>query len=74
MMARVRSDMMLFALDEELDRLRRIRDLLAGSPMDAISPSVSATHVTRKRQLTPEGRQRIVNAQRRRWAAQKGGA
>ena len=64
---------MILAIDEELERLRKIRDLLSGAPMDAIAPSFTTTRVTRKRQLTPEGRARIVAAQRRRWAAPKSG-
>ncbi len=57
---------LLRAIDEELNRLRQVRDLLAGAP--AAFPAKS------KRKLSDEARQRIVDAQKRRWAAQKAGA
>ncbi len=57
---------LLRAIDEELNRLRQVRDLLAGDA--PASPAKS------KRKLSDEARQRIVDAQKRRWAAQKAGA
>ena len=58
---------LLRAIDEELNRLRQVRDLLAGDAPAAF-PAKS------KRKLSDEARQRIVDAQKRRWAAQKTGA
>ena len=73
------------ALDEELARLRQVRDLLAGSSMDSPngapekrrrgrppkSAAVAAKPVVKKRMLSDEARKRIADAQKRRWAAQK---
>ena len=57
------SKALLRAIDEELDRLRKVRDLLT-SDGDLQSRPV-------KRTLSAEARQRIVDAQKRRWAARK---
>ena len=57
---------MLQAVEEELERLRRIRNLLTGAPID-LPPGLYAG----KRRLSPEARQRMVDAQKRRWAAEK---
>ena len=54
---------LLRAIDEELERLRRVRDLLTGDGGSAVRPA--------KRNLSAEARQRIVDAQKRRWAARK---
>lgn len=54
------------AIDEEIAQLRQVRDLLAGGvDSRSIRPTV------KRRVLSPEARKRIVDAQRRRWAAQK---
>ncbi len=64
---------MLLAIDEELERLRKIRNLLAGAPVDALwNPFARVAEGPKKRNLSEEARQRIVDAQRRRWAAAKG--
>ena len=72
---------MIEALDEELARLRQIRDLLAGDVPEepekrkrgrpAKTAAKPAAPVAKKRNLSDEARQRIAEAQKRRWAAQK---
>jgi hypothetical protein len=72
---------MIAALDEELARLRQVRDLLAGDATEepvkrkrgrpAKNAVKSLTPVAKKRNLSDEARQRIAEAQKRRWAAQK---
>lgn len=64
-------------LDQEIARLREARALLAGEtsgkpkrgrrPGSATAPKKAAG----KRNLTPEGRKRISEALRRRWAARR---
>lgn len=54
----------LAQIDREISRLKQARGLLEGSQtLRAIQP--------KKRNLTPEGRKRIAEAVRRRWALQK---
>jgi hypothetical protein len=67
----VKSKDILYAIDEELDRLRKIRSLLSGAPADARWHTVARGLQAKKRVLSDESRQRIVDAQKRRWAAQK---
>ena len=77
----------LAALDEEISRLHQVRALLAGDAAELPlkkkrgRPAKSATAVVaakpaaktngRRRPLSDEARQRIAEAQKRRWAAQK---
>jgi len=57
-------------LDAEINRISQARDLLSGK--DIVQAEIKAARVTPKtRQLTPEGRQRIAEAVRRRWAKRK---
>jgi hypothetical protein len=49
-------------IDREISRLTQARALLRGS--HSLAPA-------KKRNLTPEGRRRIAEAVKRRWAAQK---
>ena len=51
-------------IDREIRQLEQARALLAGSQRVPTKPA-------RKRKLTPEGRKRIVEAVKRRWALQK---
>ncbi len=56
----------LAQVDREIDRLKQARALLVdGRSVPA------AKRTARKRNLTPEGRRRIIEAVKRRWAAQK---
>lgn len=65
----------LSQIDREIALLQRARTLLEGSggkPAKAGAARPAATRVTKKkRNLTPEGRKRIAEAVRRRWAEQK---
>lgn len=55
----------LAQIDREISRLKEARALLQGSR------SIAASAGSKKRKLTPEGRKRIIEAVKRRWAAQK---
>jgi hypothetical protein len=61
------------ALDQEILRLETARTLIHNSRDVAAGISVRDTHVKQaiRRRISPEGRRRIIEAQRRRWAKQK---
>ncbi len=74
----------LASIDREIGQLQKARDVLsgrdtaaakknAGRPRKTVVEAVpAATPVKKKkRNLSPEGRKRIAEAVRRRWAAQK---
>ena len=67
----------LAALDLEIAQLQQARVLLGGNTAPAPKKSagrpskVVSVPVKKKRNITPEGRKRIAEAVRRRWAAQK---
>lgn len=56
----------LAQIDNEISQLKQARALLAGS-----RTSPKSTNTPKKRNLTPEGRRRIAEAVKRRWALQK---
>ncbi|HTZ88810.1 MAG TPA: hypothetical protein VMA71_00640 [Alloacidobacterium sp.] len=56
----------LAAIDEEISKLQQVRKLLSSGGNKLVS-NFSGT----KRVLSPEARQRIAAAQKRRWAKQK---
>jgi len=56
----------LAQIDHEISQLKQARALL-----DINRTSVRNKNTPKKRNLTPEGRRRIVEAVRRRWALQK---
>ncbi len=71
-------------IDEEIERLQQARSLLAVSGISVALPVVRrgrpkknagtpmlSKPAKKKRNLTPEGRARIAEAVKRRWAAQK---
>ena len=70
-------------LDQEIARLREARAILAGETNGARKPGrpaktaakpaakSTAPQPRKKRNLTPEGRRRIQEALKRRWAAQR---
>ena len=64
---------MIAALDEEIQRLETARTLLRTTHDVSASLEVhsNGTGSRKKRQISPEGRRRIIEAQRRRWAKQK---
>ena len=63
-------------LDQEIAQLKQARALLSGmwsrSSGKRASLGPTAAAKSKKRNLTPEGRRRIAEAVRRRWARQKG--
>jgi hypothetical protein len=69
----------LAELDREISRLQQVRALLAGGTVrktrgpnnkSAVVSAVAAS-APKKRNLTPEGRKRIAEAMKRRWAERK---
>ena len=64
---------MIVALDQEIQRLEQVRSLLQRSRerTAGLIPSAIQSRQPAKRKMSPEGRQRIIEAQRRRWAKQK---
>jgi hypothetical protein len=62
------------ALDEEIIRLHQVRSLLQGT-QTIFSPElaklVTNGHSNSHRTISAEGRRRIAEAQKRRWAKQK---
>jgi hypothetical protein len=67
------STAIIAAIDKELARLQSVRAVLLKRERAAKagknSRSANASKKKSKRQLTPEGRERIAAAQRKRWAA-----
>lgn len=68
----------LAAIDQEIARLKEARKLLGGSSVGNGLMQARLGHGTgdelaarKKRILSPEARQRIANAQKKRWAKQK---
>jgi hypothetical protein len=67
----------LSQIDREIAQLQQARVLLGGGAASASKKGKVATApaakktVKKKRNLTPEGRKRIAEAVKRRWAAQK---
>jgi hypothetical protein len=53
-------------IDHEINQLKQARALLDGT-----RTLPASRNAARKRTLTPEGRRRIVEAVKRRWAAQR---
>jgi hypothetical protein len=63
----------LAQIDREIAQLQRARALLNGASARTYKGSSSAGKggQRKKRRLTPEGRKRIAEAVKRRWAAQR---
>jgi hypothetical protein len=65
----------LAQIDHEIALLQQARTLLGGAsvtaPRKAAAGSAGKKAVKKKRNLTPEGRKRIAEAVKRRWAEQK---
>jgi len=67
----------LSQIDREIAQLQHARALLAGNSIStkkAAAPVVKKAGRKKKRNLTPEGRKRIAEAVKRRWAKQKAAA
>jgi hypothetical protein len=60
-------DQILSSIDAEIAQLERARALLSGTAATKTAPPRSR----RKGRMSAEGRKRIAEAQRKRWAAQK---
>jgi hypothetical protein len=62
----------LSQFDREIALLQQARALLAGGGAPSKSPAPAAKSAPKKkRRLSPEGRKRIAEAVKRRWAEQK---
>lgn len=61
----------LAQLDREIAQLQKARALLTGTSTGNKKSYSSLKPVRKKRNLTPEGRKRIAEAVRRRWAEQR---
>jgi hypothetical protein len=67
----------LVQIDHEIAQLQRARALLTSSfgaahkKVDAFPAAKKAAKKRKKRRLSPEGRRRIAEAVKRRWAEQK---
>jgi hypothetical protein len=61
----------LVHIDREIAQLQQARALLTGTSSGKGRKIASTRKVTKKRNLTPEGRKRIAEAVKRRWAEQK---
>lgn len=66
----------LAQIDQEIAQLQRARAMLSGGATPApkkaaAAPAAKKSAVKKKRNLSPEGRKRIAEAVKRRWAEQK---
>ena len=64
----------LASIGEEISRLERVRDLLSATNGNGIFKSNGrsvSTHTPKKRILSEDARNRIAQAQKRRWAKQR---
>jgi hypothetical protein len=69
----------LASIDHEIAQLKQARALLGQTAAKNVdrprsTTSVAVKQVKKKRNLTPDGRRRIAEAVKRRWAAQKAAA
>lgn len=58
-------------VDEEISRLQRARQILAGGSGGSIASAYLENKSRKKRVLSAEARAKIAAAQKRRWAKQK---
>ena len=75
------TDSIIALIDDEIARLTQVRSLLATTGKATAKATerltkkavkaAPATKAKKRRVLSPEARQRIADAQRKRWAAQK---
>jgi hypothetical protein len=64
-------EQIIAAIDDEIGRLNQVRKLLQTASGHRLLATGSAGRTGKKRVLSPEARQRISAAQKRRWAKQK---
>jgi hypothetical protein len=64
---------LLAAIDDEIKRLEQARKILTGAAASGpkATPASKAISTRPRRKLSTEGRARIAEAQRKRWAAKK---
>lgn len=67
-------EQIIAAIEDEINRLEQVRKLLKSATGPSLVSGGAATKAPRKRILSPEARQRIAAAQKRRWAKQKAAA
>jgi hypothetical protein len=71
------AEAMVVELNAEIDRLTQARDLLTGTPSPApqtrrtAAKSPTVAKAAKKSGMTPEGRKRIADAMKKRWAAKR---
>ena len=67
-------------IDSQISKLQQARELLSGTavkvkgrgrPKGSKNAKTSAKAATRKRKISPEGRKRIAEAMKRRWAERR---
>lgn len=61
----------LSAIDTEISRLQQARALLAGLDGSQLAKPIKPRATRKKHKMSAEGRKRIAEAQRKRWAAKK---
>ena len=61
----------LVQIDREIAQLQKARAVLVGSDAVPGKPAPPRKPARKKRNLTPDGRRRIAEAVKRRWAEQK---
>jgi hypothetical protein len=64
-------EQIIAAIDEEIGKLNQVRKLLQSATGHRLLPTNPSAKTGKKRVLSPEARQRIAAAQKRRWAKQK---
>jgi hypothetical protein len=67
-------EQIIAAIEDEINRLEQVRKLLKSATGNNLVSGGAAAKAPRKRILSPEARQRIAAAQKRRWAKQKAAA
>jgi hypothetical protein len=79
----VEVDRIIAEIDAQISKLQQARALLAGTTASAARPgrgrpkggkntaSAASTTIPRKRKLSPEGRKRIADAMKKRWAERR---
>jgi len=64
-------EQIIAAIEDEINRLEQVRKLLKSATGQRLISGGGTTRAPKKRILSPEARQRIAAAQKRRWAKQK---
>jgi hypothetical protein len=64
-------EQIIAAIDEEIGKLHQVRSLLQNASGHRLLAGSVTSKTGKKRVLSPEARQRIAQAQKRRWAKHK---